>query len=92
MKKLNEKQIEQVEALFKHYGRVEVSRTEINNLSKSGAIKDPGWLKTDAYKVSRGIYSLPIEGNDFSPTLTEIPLVDEEPKTVSYTHLTLPTT
>ena len=47
MKKLNEKQIEQVEALFKHYGRVEVSRTEINNLSKSGAIKDPGWLKTD---------------------------------------------
>jgi hypothetical protein len=80
MKKLNEKQIEQVEALFKHYGRVEVSRTEINNLSKSGAIKDPGWLKTDAYKVSRGIYSLPIEGNDFSPTLTEIPLVDEEPK------------
>ena len=80
MKKLNEKQIEQVEVLFKHYGRVEVSRTEINNLSKSGAIKDPGWLKTDAYKVSRGIYSLPIEGNDFSPTLTEIPLVDEEPK------------
>ena len=80
MNKLNKKQIEQVEALFKHYGRVEVSRTEINNLSKSGAIKDPGWLKTDAYKVSRGIYSLPIEGNDFSPTLTEIPLVDEEPK------------
>ena len=80
MKTLNATQIEQVEALFKHYGRLEVSRTEINNLAKTGEIKNPNWLKTDEYKVSRGIYSLPIAGNDFSPTLTDVALAEETPK------------
>ena len=79
MKNLNTKQIEQVEALFKHYGRVELSRTEINNFAKETGTLSPSWLKTDKYKVSRGIYSLPIEGNDFSPTLTDVPLVEETP-------------
>ena len=84
MNTLNTKQIEQVEALFKHYGRVEIHRSEINDFAKSGAITNPEWLKTDAYKVSRGVYSLPIEGNDFSPTLTDVPLVEETPnETVS---------
>ena len=77
MNTLNTKQIEQVEALFKHYGRVEIHRSEINDFAKSGAITNPEWLKTDKYKVSRGIYSLPIEGNDFSPSLTDVPLVEE---------------
>ena len=76
-KNLNTKQIEQVEALFKHYGRVEISRTEINNFAKTGEIANTNWLKTDEYIVSRGIYSLPIAGNDFSPTLTDVPLVEE---------------
>ena len=80
MTTLNATQIEQVEALFKHYGRLEVSRTEINNLAKTGEIKNPNWLKTDEYKVSRGIYSLPIAGNDFSPTLTDVALAEETPK------------
>ena len=79
MKNLNATQTEQVEALFKEYGRVEVSRSEINNFVKSGEISNPSWLKNDKYKVSRGVYSLPIEGNDFSPTLTDVPLVEETP-------------
>lgn len=79
-KNLNTKQLEQVEALFKHYGRVEISRTEMDSFAKTGEISRPDWLKTDEYKVSRGVYSLPIEGNDFSPTLTDVPLVPEEPK------------
>ena len=79
MNTLNTKQIEQVEALFKHYGRVEIHRSEINDFAKTGAITNPSWLKNDKYKVSRGIYSLPIEGNDFSPTLTDVPLVEETP-------------
>ena len=84
MKNLNATQTEQVEALFKHYGRVEISRSEINNFVKSGEISNPSWLKNDKYKVSRGVYSLPIEGNDFSPTLTDVPLVEETPnETVS---------
>ena len=77
MKNLNATQTEQVEALFKEYGRTEVTRSEINDFVDSGEISNPSWLKTDKYKVSRGVYSLPIEGNDFSPTLTDVPLVEE---------------
>jgi hypothetical protein len=77
MKNLNATQIEQVEALFKKYGRVEISRSEINDFVKSGEISNPSWLKNAKYLVSRGVYSLPIAGNDFSPTLTDVPLVEE---------------
>ena len=73
-------QTAQVEALYKKYGRTEISRSEINDFVKSGEISNPSWLKNDKYKVSRGVYSLPIAGNDFSPTLTDVPLVPEEPK------------
>ena len=77
MKNLNATQIEQVEALFKKYGRVEISRSEINDFVKSGEISNPSWLKNAKYLVSRGVYSLPIAGNDFSPSLTDVPLVEE---------------
>ena len=80
MNTLNELQTAQVEALYKKYGRTEISRSEINDFVKSGEISNPSWLKNDKYKVSRGVYSLPIAGNDFSPTLTDVPLVPEEPK------------
>ena len=77
MNTLNELQTAQTEALYKKYGRVEISRSEINDFVKSGEISNPSWLKSDKYKVSRGVYSLPIAGNDFSPSLTEVPLVEE---------------
>jgi len=77
---LNELQTAQVEALYKKYGRTEISRSEINDFVKSGEISNPSWLKNKNYLVSRGVYSLPIAGNDFSPTLTDVPLVPEEPK------------
>jgi len=80
MNTLNELQTAQVEALYKKYGRTEISRSEINDFVKSGEIKNPSWLKSKKYLVSRGVYSLPIAGNDFSPTLTDVPLVPEEPK------------
>ena len=74
---LNELQTAQVEALYKKYGRTEISRSEINDFVDAGEIANPTWLKNDKYKVSRGVYSLPIAGNDFSPTLTDVPLVEE---------------
>ena len=77
MNTLNELQTAQTEALYKKYGRTDISRSEINDFVNAGEISNPSWLKTDAYKVSRGVYSLPIAGNDFSPTLTDVPLVDE---------------
>ena len=55
MKKLNELQTAQVEALYKKYGRTEISRSEINDFVKSGEISNPSWLKSDKYKVSRGV-------------------------------------
>ena len=80
MNTLNELQTAQVEALYKKYGRTEISRSEINDFVKSGKISNPSWLKNKKYLVSRGVYSLPIAGNDFSPTLTDVPLVPEESK------------
>ena len=83
---LNELQTAQVEALYKKYGRTDLSRSEINDMVKSGEISNPSWLKNKKYLVSRGVYSLPIAGNDFSPSLTDVPLVPEEeikPETVA---------
>ena len=77
---LNELQTAQVEALYKKYGRTDLSRSEINDMVKSGEISNPSWLKNKKYLVSRGVYSLPIAGNDIPPSLTDVPLVPEEPK------------
>ena len=79
--KLNTDQINAVDFLYKTYGRTEITRSEINDLVKKGKLKNPSWLKSDQYKVKRGVYSLPIEGNDFSPNLTDVPLKEEQPKT-----------
>ena len=81
MTMLNNEQIQQVELLYKTFGRTDITRAEINNLVKKGKIKNPSWLKSDTYKVSRGVYSLPIDGNDFSPNLKDVPLTEEQPKT-----------
>ena len=62
---LNNSQKEAVELLFKTYGRTDITRAEINSLVQDGKLKNPSWLKSDKFKVSRGVYSLPIEGNDF---------------------------
>ena len=78
---LNNEQIQQVELLYKTFGRTDITRAEINYLVKKGKIKNPSWLKSDTYKVSRGVYSLPIDGNDFSPNLKDVPLTEEQPKT-----------
>ena len=79
--KLNAQQNEQVELLYKTYGRTDITRAEINSLVDSGKMKNPSWLKSDTYKIGRGIYSLPIEGNDLPSNLTDLPLKEEQPKT-----------
>ena len=79
--KLNTDQINAVDFLYKTYGRTEITRSEINDLVKQGKLKNTSCLKSDQYKVKRGVYSLPIEGNDFSPNLTNVPLEEEQPKT-----------
>ncbi len=49
-------------------------------LLRSGKIKNPSWLKQDQYKVARGVYTLPVDGNDISSQVKE-EILSELPKT-----------
>ena len=80
MTTLNQDQLNQVELLYKHYKKTDLSRSEINDFVKSGKIKNPSWLKQDQYKVARGVYTLPIDGNDISSQVKE-EILSELPKT-----------
>jgi len=60
---LNVKQKSVVDVLYKTYKSDTVTRQEINDLVKSKKIVNPSWLKSEKYKVGRGIYKLPM-GND----------------------------
>jgi hypothetical protein len=80
MTTLNNEQLNQVELLYKHYKKTDLTRSEINDFVKSGKIKNPSWLKQDQYKVARGIYSLPVDGNDISSQVKE-EIQSELPKT-----------
>ena len=80
MTTLNQDQLNQVELLYKHYKKTDLTRSEINDFVKSGKIKNPSWLKQDQYKVARGIYSLPVDGNDISSQVKE-EIQSELPKT-----------
>ena len=80
MTTLNNDQLDQVEILYKHYKKTDLSRSEINALVKKGTIKNPSWLKQDQYKVARGVYTLPVDGNDISSQVKE-EIQSELPKT-----------
>ena len=80
MTTLNQDQLNQIELLYKHYKKTDLTRSEINDFVKSGKIKNPSWLKQDQYKVARGIYSLPVDGNDISSQVKE-EIQSELPKT-----------
>ena len=64
MNELNEKQKSVVEILYKEYKSDTVTRTQINNLVADKKISNPNWLKTDKYKVSRGLYKLPLSADE----------------------------
>jgi hypothetical protein len=64
MNELNEKQKSVVEILYKEYKSETVTRTQINNLVADKKIQNPNWLKTDKYKVSRGLYKLPLSADE----------------------------
>jgi len=79
MTTLNNEQLKQVELLYKHYKKTDLTRSEINDFIKIGNIKNPSWLKQDQFKVARGVYALPIDG-DISPKIKE-DIISELPKT-----------
>ena len=61
---LNTKQKSVVDVLYKTYKTDTVTRAQINDLVKSKKISNPAWLKSDKYKVDRGVYKLPLKDDD----------------------------
>ena len=61
---LNVKQKSVVDVLYKTYKSDTVTRSQINDLVKSKKIPNPSWLKSDKYKVDRGVYKLPLKDDD----------------------------
>ena len=70
MTTLNNEQKSLVEGLFAHYKKDELTRNEINSYVDGNNIKNPSWLKSNTYKIARGVYRLPING-DISPIVSE---------------------
>ena len=71
MTMLNNEQKKLVENLFTKYGKTELTRTEINAYIDDNKLKNPSWLKSNLYKIGRGLYTLPIDGNDIAPSVKE---------------------
>jgi len=61
---LNVKQKSVVDTLYKTYKSDTVTRAQINDLVKKKKISNPSWLKSDTYKVDRGVYKLPLKNDD----------------------------
>jgi hypothetical protein len=85
MTTLNNIQKEVVEALHAHYGKSEISRSEINTFVKENGFKNPSWLKSSTYKIGRGIYQLPIDGIDIKVPQTTDSKVTQKTETAPVT-------
>jgi hypothetical protein len=85
MTTLNNIQKEIVEALHSHYGKSELSRSEINSFVKDNGFKNPSWLKSSTYKIGRGLYQLPIDGVDIKVPQTTDSKVTQKTETADVT-------
>ena len=61
MIELSKTQKSVLEVLKNTYKKDTVTRAEINALVKKKVIKNPSWLKSDKFKVDRGVYTLNID-------------------------------
>ena len=66
---LNKKQLQQLEVIKSVYKSDTVTRAQINDLVDKGKISNPSWLKSDKYKVDRGVYKLPSKDSDTTATV-----------------------
>ena len=71
MIELNKTQKSVIKVLKDTYNKDTVTRAEINALVKKKVIKNPSWLKSDKFKVDRGVYTLNVDSK-----------VDDKPKVV----------
>jgi hypothetical protein len=70
MIELNKTQKSVIQVLKNTYKKDTVTRAEINALVKKKVIKNPSWLKSDKFKVDRGVYTLDVD-SDKSDTKKE---------------------
>ena len=63
MIEISENQKAVIKVLKDTYKKDTVTRSEINALVDKGKISNPSWLKSDKFKVDRGVYTLDIESN-----------------------------
>ena len=68
---LNETQKSVVDVLYKTYKSDTVTRSQINDLVKSKKIANPSWLKSDKYKVGRGVYKLPMGDDEVATEIVD---------------------
>ena len=61
MIELSKTQKSVLEVLKNTYKKNTVTRAEINALVKKKVIKNPSWLKSDKFKVGRGVYTLDVD-------------------------------
>ena len=61
MIELNKTQKSVLKVLKDTYKKDTVTRAEINALVKKKVIKNPSWLKSDKFKVDRGVYTLNVD-------------------------------
>jgi len=69
MIELNKTQKTVLKVLKDTYNKDTVTRAEINALVKKKVIKNPSWLKSDKYKVDRGVYTLNVDSMDDTTTV-----------------------
>ena len=83
---LNVKQKSVVDLLNKEYKSETVTRAQIIALVKKKVIKNPSWLKSDKYKVGRGVYKLPLNDNEETAdnNVVESPKVEKTESKAAY--------
>ena len=80
MIELNKTQKTVLKVLKDTYKKDTVTRAEINALVKKKVIKNPSWLKSDKYKVDRGVYTLNVNSTADVETKVEQPKVSTDTK------------
>ena len=70
MIELSKTQKSVIKVLKDTYKKDTVTRAEINALVKKKVIKNPSWLKSDKYKVDRGVYTLNVDSVESDTTKT----------------------
>ena len=75
MIELSKTQKSVIKVLKDTYNKDTVTRAEINALVKKKVIKNPSWLKSDKFKVDRGVYTLNVDNVESDTTEVELQIL-----------------